>query len=104
MTNTYDEPVNTKTIKTRDPDELRDLLPSSGVFEMLDCEVEIYCPEMATADDIQKMVTTIESMINVTDVRVSATPETFYLDHYRITITEVQPPYSNGLFNRGTSR
>ncbi len=93
-----------RTIKTKDSDELRDLLPSSGIFEMLDCNVEIYCPEFATTDDIQRLVSTIESMINVIDVRVSSTPETLYDDHYKILITEANPPFADGLYQRGTTR
>jgi hypothetical protein len=56
---------------------------------MLDCEVEIYCPELATTDDIQKMVSTLESMINVVDVRVSSTPETLHNESYQVIIKEV---------------
>lgn len=79
----------TKRIKAKDSSDLRDLLPTSGVFDMLDCEVEIYCPELAMPDDIQRMVTTIESMINVVDVRVTATPETLQNTEYQVIITEV---------------
>ena len=78
-----------KTLSPRDADEFRDLLPSSGVFEMLDCEVEIYCPEAATTDEIQRMVTTLESMINLIDVRISATPETLQNENYKVIITQV---------------
>ena len=56
---------------------------------MLDCAVEIYCPELAVPDDIQRMVTTIESMINVVDVRVTATPQTLQNTEYQVIITEV---------------
>lgn len=56
---------------------------------MLDCEVEIYCPEMASTDDVQRMVNTIESMINVVDVVVSSTPETLQSETYKVIITQV---------------
>lgn len=72
-----------------DADEFRDLLPNSGVFDMLDCQVEIYCPELAPAAEVQKMVNTIESMINVTDVVVSSTPETLHSETYKVIITQV---------------
>lgn len=78
-----------RKISAKDPADLRDLLPTSGVFDMLDCAVEIYCPELAQADDVQKIVTTIESMINVVDVKVTATPETLQNTKYQVIITEV---------------
>lgn len=78
-----------KTLKPKDANDFRDLLPTSGVFDMLDCEVEIYCPELATTDDVQKMVSTLESMINVVDVRVSSTPKTLHNKNYQVIIKEV---------------
>lgn len=80
-----------KTIEAKDYDDLRDKLPYSGLFDMLDCTLEIYCPELATTEEIQRMVNTVESMIHVVDVRVSATPETSVLENYRIEITEIPP-------------
>ena len=87
MTSTPTRPQ--RVLTPANADEFRDLLPNSGVFEMLDCEVEIYCPELATAEEVQKMVVTIESMINVVDVVVSATPETLQNDSYKVIITQV---------------
>lgn len=94
--------TKTRVLKPATPDELRDLLPNSGVFDMLDCVVEIYPPENATTDDIEKMVSTIESMINVVDVRVTSTPESIHPDNttYQVDITEVP----NTLVQRLTKR
>lgn len=89
--------VSQKTLSPKDADEFRDLLPSSGVFEMLDCEVEIYCPEVATTEELQRMVTTLESMINLVDVRISATPETLQNGSYKIIITQVPIERIKGL-------
>jgi len=86
-----------KTLNPKDADEFRDMLPSSGVFEMLDCEVEIYCPEVATTEELQKMVTTLESMINLVDVRISATPETLQNGIYKVIITQVPIERVKGL-------
>jgi len=61
---------------------------------MYDCEVEIYCPELAMADEVQRMVNTIESMINVVDVRIVSTPETLQIENYQVIITEVQNKYT----------
>lgn len=79
-----------KTLNPKDPNDFREKLPRSGVFEMLDCEVEIYCPELASTEDIQKMVNTIESMINVVDVRISSTPEKLHSETYQVIITEIE--------------
>ena len=79
------------TISAKDYDELRDKLPHSGIFDMSDCSLEIYCPELASANEIERMVSTIESMIHVVDVRISATPETSMLDHYKVEITDINP-------------
>jgi hypothetical protein len=87
-----DTNINVKTtIDAKDYDELRDKLSGSGIFDMSDCSLEIYCPELATTKEIERMVSTIESMIHVVDVRVSATPETSTLDHYKVEITEIRP-------------
>ena len=89
-----------RSLKPVDAADLRDKLPTSGVFDMVDCAVEIYCPENSTTEDIQKMVATIENMINVVDVRVSATPEKATETTYEILITEVPSAYRKGLKER----
>lgn len=94
--------TQTRTLTPKDSDELRDLLPSSGVFDMLDCVVEIYPPEKATTDDIERMISTIESMINVVDVRVTSTPESLHPDNtiYQVDITEVPNTLTRRLSQR----
>jgi leucyl-tRNA synthetase len=44
----------TLTVKTYE--DFLENLPTSGLFEMTDCAVEIWCPEMAQVEEIQKMV------------------------------------------------
>jgi len=46
------------------------------------------------ADEVQRMVNTIESMINVVDVRIVSTPETLQIENYQVIITEVQNKYT----------
>lgn len=70
-------------------DELRDVLPLSGMFDMLDCEVELLCPPTAPTSEIEKMVHIIESMINVTDVRVTGIPRSEEDRSYTVTISNV---------------
>ncbi len=84
----------TAKIISRDADDFRDQIAHSGDFDMYDCEVEIYCPELAMADEVQRMVNTIESMINVVDVRIVSTPETLQIENYQVIITEVQNKYT----------
>jgi hypothetical protein len=76
-------------------DDLRDALPESGIFDMLDCEVELLCPPTAATSEIEKMVTVIESMINVTDVRVTGIPRSENEQNYILTITNVPLEIAN---------
>jgi len=78
-----------RTITVMDADELRDALPASGLFDMLDCEVELLCPPAAQTSEIEKMVKVIESMINVTDIRVSGVPRSEEERSYKIKISDV---------------
>lgn len=78
-----------KTIVVSSSGELRDALPESGVFDMLDCDVELLCPPTTPTSEIEKMVTVIESMINVTDFRVTGIPRSEDEQSYILTITNV---------------
>jgi hypothetical protein len=77
-------------------DELRDILPESGIFDMLDCEVELLCPPTAATSEIEKMVTVIESMINVTDVRVTGVPRFEDEQSYTVKISNVPIEVAKG--------
>lgn len=90
----------TKILEVRSADEFRDLLPSSGVFDMLDCDVELICPPTAQTSEIEKMVTLIESMINVVDVRVVGVPRSEAEQTYLITITNVSLEVAKGRAKR----
>lgn len=76
-----------RTITVMDADELRDALPASGMFDMLDCDVELLCPPNARTSEIERMVKIIESMINVTDIRVSGVPRSENELSYNIKIS-----------------
>lgn len=78
-----------KILEVHTADDFRDVLPTSGVFDMLDCEVELVCPPAAQTSEIEKMVAVIESMINVTDVRVVGVPRSESDETYLITIKNV---------------
>ena len=79
---------NTKTLNVKDYDELRDVLPTSGVFDMLDCALEIWCPEAAQTAEIERMTKLVESMVHVTDVRVGSSIENLSSNGYVIKVTE----------------
>lgn len=81
-----------KQIQVNDYNELRDVLPTSGIFDMMDCAIEIQCPELAETSEIERMTRLIESMVNVTDIKVSSTPEDMANIFYTVTVTEVPNP------------
>lgn len=85
-----------KVIIVDGSDELRDALPESGVFDMLDCEVELLCPPTAATSEIEKMVKIIESMINVTDVRVTGIPRSEDETNYMVKISNVPIEVAKG--------
>lgn len=55
---------------------------------MVDCSVEVICPLNSEVSEIKKMVMLIESMINVTDFKVTGIPTPEQEAHYLIKITD----------------
>lgn len=51
-------------------DDLRDALPTSGLFDMTDCTALIDCPLDSSAEEVRKMVAVLEGAIHVVDVVV----------------------------------
>lgn len=81
--------VNQKrTLKVNDYDDFRDALPQSGLFEMTDCALEIWCPEVAEIEEVQRMVSLVESMVHVTDVRIGSDTENLTSQAYRVVLIE----------------
>lgn len=87
-TNKLPQPKRTRTFSVHDYDDFRDLVPTSGLFEMTDCAVEIWCPELAETEEIQRMVTLLESMVHVTDVRIGSDSENLTSEDYRVVLIE----------------
>jgi hypothetical protein len=92
-------------LKVDSYEELRDALPSSGLFDIFDCSVELKCSESAPATEIDKMFGIIRSTINIVKTRVVSSYdedeeklEEYFL--YQFKISEV--PYRNerGRFQR----
>lgn len=78
----------TRILSVKNYDEFLETLPTSGVFEMTDCTVEIWCPELAEVEELGRMVRLIESMVHVTDVRIGSTIENMDDDEYRVVVTQ----------------
>lgn len=91
--------LHSRTINVKDYDELRDILPTSGVFDMTDCAIEIWCPEVAQTGEIEKMSSLIESMLHVTDIKVGSGIEDLVSDSYRIVFLE-DNRHNKARFNR----
>lgn len=84
-------PSYKRTITADSYDTFRDQVPSSGLFDMTDCEVEIWCPQESDVKEVQRMVQLLESMVHVTDVRIGTTIEELNSETYRVVITEASP-------------
>jgi hypothetical protein len=77
-----------RTLSVTNYDDFREILPTSGLFDMTDCAVEIWCPEHAETDEVQRMVSLIESMVHVTDVRIGSDIENLTSEDYRVVLIE----------------
>jgi cell division GTPase FtsZ len=80
--------MTTRTITAVTYEDLRDSLATSGIFDMTDCAVEIWCPERSEVEEVQRMVTLIESMVHVTDVKIGSAIEDLTSDEYRVIFIE----------------
>jgi hypothetical protein len=79
---------NIRNISVKNYEDFRDILSTSGVFDMTDCAVEIWCPELSEVEEVQRMVTLIESMVHVTDVKVGSRIQDLIDDDYLVVIRE----------------
>lgn len=78
-----DAPV---VIETTSYEEFRDNIHLTQLFDMLDCTVEIVASPIGPVEDIHRIVSLIESMINVIDVRITSHVDS---EDYVITLTPV---------------
>tara|TARA_B110000503_G_scaffold49553_1_gene80491 strand:+ start:347 stop:631 length:285 start_codon:yes stop_codon:yes gene_type:complete len=81
-----------KSLRVDSYEDLRDSIATTGIFEMLDCRIEIWCPLESDALEVEKMVKLVESMVHVTDVKIGSKVEDTISDSYRIVITEASNP------------
>lgn len=80
-----------RTLTVQGYDSFRDALSTSGVFEMFDCSVEIWCPLDSDVAEIDRMVKLLESMVHVTDVQIGSEIKDLTSENYRVIITEARP-------------
>ena len=70
---TYTQRRNTLTIiklNVDDAEEFRERLPSTGLFDLADCDVKITASWDSPVSDIQLITMLIEGAINVVNLRV----------------------------------
>mgnify|MGYP006920574896 FL=1 len=58
------------------------------MFDMDDCAVEIWCPEMAEVSEVERMVFLLESMVNIVDIKIGSRVEDLLSDQYQVVLTE----------------
>lgn len=78
--------TKTRVLRPKEIEDLIHILPDSGVFEMLDCNVYIRYPEHATTGDLEKITSLIQSMIHVEDIKVDSQP--IDGERYRIEVED----------------
>jgi hypothetical protein len=85
-------------IRAENYEDLRDNISTTGLFDILDCAIEIECPLDASTSELQKITTLLESVINVTDILILSG---VYSDdnQYVITAREVSVSQVEGRVN-----
>ena len=90
-----------RTMKVSGYSDFLDQIPTSGMFDMQDCTVEVWCPEESDVMEVQKMVHLVESMVNVTDVVVGSRIEDLTSDQYSVVIKEITKDILRKQYSRG---
>jgi hypothetical protein len=81
-----------KSLRVYNYEDLRDSIATTGIFEMLDCKLQIWCPLEYDSVKVEKMVKLVESMVHVTDVKVGSKIEDTVSESYQIIFTETNTP------------
>jgi len=79
-----------RTMEVDSYDDLRERIPSSGLFEMTDCTLQVWCPLDSDTSEVERMVTLVESMVHVTDVEIGSRIEDLSTVKYKVVITEIK--------------
>lgn len=83
-------PKPVRTLIVDDYEDFRDRIATSGVFEMMDCTVQVWCPEESDVDQVGRMIRLVESMVNVTDVQIGSRVEDLTTSTYSVVLTQVE--------------
>ena len=79
-----------RTLEVESYDDLRERIPSSGLFEMTDCTLQVWCPLESDTSEVERMVNLVESMVHVADVEIGSRIEDITSEKYRVVITEIK--------------
>ena len=81
-------------IKTTSYNDFRDNIHLTDMFEMLDCKVEITSGPLGSVEELNKIVSLIESMINVVDIRITSEVDTedFLITFIPVTNSRIRRP------------
>lgn len=97
------------------PDEFRDALPESGVFDFTDCRIKVHANEFTDISELRQITKVLEAAIHVTDVEILTRPynlETSYEENgihvevisVPISVAEGKPDTKSGLRPRSNQR
>jgi hypothetical protein len=81
----------TINLRVDSSDQLRDCLHETGLFDMMDCTVEVRTNPVLADDEITRIFDVIKSAINV--VATSYTPDDL-IEDYKVVINEVEAPFT----------
>lgn len=59
-------------ILASDPNDFRDMLPTSGVFDMMDCNVNVETNLDVPIKEIERYLTILKACVNVVDIEFSS--------------------------------
>lgn len=81
------------TLRAETASELVDALPLSGLYDLYDCTLELFCYADASVEDVDFIRRSIEAAINVADVVITSTPDTY---GYKAVISEISLARAEG--------
>jgi len=63
------------------PEEFRDALPESGVFEFTDCKLKVQANEFTEVGELHRITKILGAAIHVTDVEIKTRPYDLAFDY-----------------------
>jgi hypothetical protein len=86
------------------PDEFRDALPESGVFDFTDCKLKVQANEFTEVSELHQITKILGAAIHVTDIEIKTRPYdlSFDYDQNGIHIEVISVPmYTSGVKKSG---